>query len=182
MQQPVYSLLQKMNSDHVILAYNGEITSEILESVYPVIDKNLDENKIEADKKKKFVQILIEALQNVFHHQVEIPGGMNKKDFGLTGFLLKKEADNSLSIVTGNYIMNSAILNLKAKIDKVNSLSPTEIREYYRKSLAENELSEKGGAGLGIIEMAKKSGRQLKYEFAKIDDEFSFFSMAITIP
>jgi hypothetical protein len=66
-------------------------------------------------------------------------------------------------------------------LEEVNNLSPDELKEYYRQSLSETEFTEKGGAGLGIIEMARKSGHKLKYEFTKINNEYSFFSLTITI-
>jgi len=43
------------------------------------------------------------------------------------------------------------------------------------------EFTNRGGAGLGLIEMAKISGNEMKYEFMPIDDEFAQFSMMLTI-
>ena len=37
------------------------------------------------------------------------------------------------------------------------------------------ELSSKGGAGLGLIDIAKKTGNKFEYHFLPIDDNFSFF-------
>jgi len=42
-------------------------------------------------------------------------------------------------------------------------------------------LSEKGGAGLGFIDIARKTGQKLVYSFLKIDEEKSFFVLTTTI-
>ena len=178
----VYELLHKMDAENVVLAYKGEINSELLEAVYGMMGKHMEEQIISPDKSKKFFHVLIESLQNVFHHQVTVPIQVRESDVSVTGFIVTKEGENIYSIVTGNYMLNENIDKLKNKLDEVNSLSPEALRSHYQQALAGSEFSEKGGAGLGIIEMARKSGNKLDYEFTKVNDEYSFFSLAITIP
>ena len=47
--------------------------------------------------------------------------------------------------------------------------------------LSTAEFSKKGGAGLGLIEMAKKTGNKLDYDFITLDDEFSYFILSKTV-
>lgn len=178
----VYNLLQKMDAENIVLAYRGEINSTLLEAVYSMMNTHLEKERVSSDKKKKFFHLLIESLQNVFHHQVGIPPQLKNDEVSAAGFIIKSEGENSFSIITGNYLLNSGADVLKGKLDEVNKLSPAELKNHYRESLAGNEFSEKGGAGLGIIEMARKSGNKLDYEFTKINNEYSFFTLTITIP
>jgi hypothetical protein len=175
----VYNLFCKMDEASVVLAYRGEISSELLESIYQMMDTHLKEANESPAKRKKFFHILVESLQNVFHHQEKVDAAAY--DVQSSGFIVSRPDTTTYRITTGNYIRNSAVDKLKERINKVNGLSPQELREHYRQSLTETELSEKGGAGLGIIEMVRKSGRQLDYEFIKVDDTFSFFSVAVTL-
>jgi hypothetical protein len=43
------------------------------------------------------------------------------------------------------------------------------------------KFSEIGGAGIGLIDMARKSGNKLDYEFKPIDNRISFFSLVVRI-
>lgn len=171
-----------MEDGKIVLAYNGVINAELLEGVYSMMNNHLEEKKISSEKKKKFFHLLIEALQNVFHHQTDIPSQLTGNDSATAGFMVKKTDDTTYIIITGNYIMNSGVEELKKRLDKVNSLTAEELKIHYRESLAGNEFSKKGGAGLGIIEMARKSGNKLEYDFHKINEEYSFFSLTILIP
>ncbi|MFN8208872.1 MAG: DUF6272 family protein [Bacteroidales bacterium] len=47
--------------------------------------------------------------------------------------------------------------------------------------MKEGRLSEKGGAGLGFIDIARKTGRKLSYEFLRMDEKTSFFLMTSSI-
>ena len=46
---------------------------------------------------------------------------------------------------------------------------------------SETSSSFKGGAGLGIIDMALKSGNRFEYNFNKIDDYHSFFTLKVKV-
>jgi hypothetical protein len=177
MSTSVFDLLRQMDGQNIIVAYNGAIDDKLLESVYEMMDTHLEERKMPGDKRKKFFHVLIEALQNVFHHQPENGSAGNDMQ---AGFVIKHE-DDKYTIITGNLLLNSAIERLEEKLQKVNNLSAAELRSHYQESLANTELSKKGGAGLGIIEMARKSGTKLKYEFTNVNNEYSFFTLEVTI-
>jgi hypothetical protein len=177
----IHDMLNKMSKEDIILAYQGAIDTALLESVYSMMNSHLEEKQISSERKKKFFYILIESLQNVFHHQVTKFENVTDEDTATAGFIIKCEDENVYSIITGNYLLNSGVVKLRKKLEEVNRFTPEELKDYYRKSLSETEFSEKGGAGLGIIEMARKSGHKLNYEFTKINDEYSFFSLTITI-
>lgn len=177
-QTSLYELLRKMNGDNIVFAYRGDINSDLLESVYELMSKQTN-GAITPDKNKKLFNVLIESLQNVFHHQAVIGDEDEMED--LTGFIVTSDSHNIFRIITGNYILNENLNTLKQKLETVNSLSPEALRSHYQNALAGNEFSDKGGAGLGIIEMARKSGHKLSYEFTKVSDRYSFFSLEITI-
>ena len=178
----VYELLQNMEADNIIFAYQGEVNEALLEAVYAMMDNHLEQRKSASEFKKRFYHLLVESLQNVFHHQTPVSLQLNKSEFATSGFIIKSNGKDTYSIITGNYIFNSEVDNLKNKLDEVNKLSPEALRNQYRQSLSGNEFSEKGGAGLGIIELARKSGNKLNYEFNKVSNEYSFFCLTITFP
>lgn len=177
----IYELLRKMDAEDIVLAYKGEINHDLLDSVYSMMDKHFEEKNTPGEKRKKFFHILIEALQNVFHHQIDYAHAGLFENAPSAGFVIKSEKENSYRIITGNYILRSAVEKLQNRIDELNKLTPTELKTHYQQSLAGNEFSEKGGAGLGIIEMARKSGKKINYEFTEINDQYSFFTLEISL-
>jgi hypothetical protein len=47
--------------------------------------------------------------------------------------------------------------------------------------MKEGRLSEKGGAGLGFIDIARKTGNKLEFHFLPIDEESSFFLLTSSV-
>ncbi|HAS44562.1 MAG TPA: hypothetical protein DCS93_29050, partial [Microscillaceae bacterium] len=67
------------------------------------------------------------------------------------------------------------------KINYVNGLTKEELRSLFREIVKIGELSDKGGAGLGFIDMVRKSGEKLLFDFQAVDEEVTFFSLLLRV-
>jgi hypothetical protein len=81
----------------------------------------------------------------------------------------------------GNYIKNEAVRELRERIDKINELDYEELKKLYRFKLENGSFHAGGGAGLGIIDIARKSGTKISYNFEVINTSYSFFSLNIAV-
>ncbi len=70
---------------------------------------------------------------------------------------------------------------LKLNIDQLNKLNKDELDDLYREKLRSGKISEKGGAGLGLVDLARESSDKIFYEFIPINENISFFSLMIKI-
>lgn len=164
--------------NHIMLSFKGEITSDIITMVLQIMETRLDSVSEKGSVKKRIFNVLVECMQNLYHHsEAEVAGDMNTRRAMLELFY-----DNDFYyILTGNFIRNEEIPPLKERIDRVNSLSKDELRKYYRQILDNNQISDKGGADLGMIDMARKSGQKLDYNFSNVNDELSFFDLRVKV-
>ncbi len=72
---------------------------------------------------------------------------------------------------------------LKDKLDQINSLDKDGLKTLYKDIIKSGSgLTDKGGAGLGFVDMARKSGQKLEYGFESLGDGHSFFSLKTTVP
>jgi len=173
-----YEKFRRMMDNHIMLSFKGEITSDIITMVLQIMETRLDSVSEKGSVKKRIFNVLVECMQNLYHHsEAEVAGDMNTRRAMLELFY-----DNDFYyILTGNFIRNEEIPPLKERIDRVNSLSKDELRKYYRQILDNNQISDKGGADLGMIDMARKSGQKLDYNFSKVNDELSFFDLRVKV-
>ena len=169
-----------MEQDNVMLSFKGNVTSELLTSVLQIMESKMERLNEPSKVRKKVYNILVEALQNLYHHLDKLPN-TTPKGHGTVIFMIGKN-DDGYSVFTGNYIKNENADKLKSRLEKINSLDPEELKAYYKEVLNNGMMSEKGGGGLGMIDIARKSGQKLDYDFQKIDSEFSFYSLNINIP
>ncbi len=173
-----YEKFRKMMDNHIMLSFKGEITSDIINMVLQIMETRLDAVSEKSSVRKKIFNVLVECMQNLYHHaEAEVEGQIDTRRAMLELFY-----DNEFYfILTGNYIKNNDIQRLKERIDRVNSLSKEDLRKYYREILDNNSISNKGGADLGMIDMARKSGQKLDYHFTEVNDNLSFFDLKVKI-
>lgn len=174
-----FNIYDKMEKNNILLSFKGDITSELLTSILQIMENKMDNMQEEPKMKKKVYNVLVECLQNLYHHMDDVAdaaGDINRSAIFMIGKL-----NNAYTITTGNYILSENVNGLKGRLDEVNALSKEELKEYYKKVLNNGEMSLKGGGGLGMIDIARKTGEKLEYNFLEIDNKVSFFTLNIKI-
>lgn len=177
----IYSLYQMLEKEKIILSFNGVVTADFLSTVLDIMEKKMNHLDESPKTKKKVFNVLVECLQNLYHHIDEGSDEIKEKRKLKSALVMVVRDENIFLIQTGNYIDKNSVKNLDDRLVKINSLDKDNLRDYYREVLGNGTLSDKGTAGLGMIDIARKSGNKLEYEFLDIDEEFSFFSLIVKI-
>lgn len=182
----IYDLHKVMLKQSLLLVYEGEFNQEITKSVLAMAERNMDSFGEQRKVKTKVFNVMVEDLQNIFKHsqsyQEEIYG-KNNAIFSLA------KTDDYYFVLSGNPLFTSEVEALKNRLEEINLLDSAGLKEEYKRIIKSKKgqgtgkdgLSDKGGAGLGFIDMARKSGNKIRFDFEKINDELSFFSLRMTI-
>lgn len=164
------------DSKTVLVHFNGPLTHDVISRLETDIENSISEIQISKSPVKKIFFISVESLQNMLIHGQKDHNGQQQNYF-----LLSKNG-TSVEITSANLVSNSAIPILTEKIGRINGFDDEKsLKEYYMNHLTNNEISDKGGAGLGFITIAMKSGNKLKVVFEKISDEFSLFELTSVV-
>lgn len=177
----VYDFYRKMEDEHIILSFKGEFSADLLTSILYILESKMEKMNIDKKKKKRVFNVLVECFQNLYHHIEEQESDAKEVKLQKSALIMVKCTDDKFIIRTGNYISNRGIPELKDKLALVNKLSSDELRELYQSKLKNEERSEKGTAGLGFIDIARKSKNKLEYEFLDIDADSSFFCLNVVV-
>lgn len=173
----VYNMHKIMIENSLILVYEGEFTQDIVKSVLSMAEKNLDYVGDELTVKKKVFNIAVECLQNICKHADKASANNEEK----SAIFMIAKSEGHYSVVSGNAIDNDTIDVLKSKIELINSLDKEGLKNLYKEMLQSAVLSDKGGAGLGFVDIARKSGNKLECHFEPVDLNTSFFCFSTQI-
>jgi hypothetical protein len=174
--QKDYKLLQEQN---IILAYKGSVSRDLLDTLLRLIDDKIAKIELSAVTRRKVYTIVVELLQNIYHH-FGVDNEVVSTDLDSIMFILSKKEGN-YRIVTGNHVPRKEVSRLKHKIDEVNKMTLEELKNYYKAALSNGEFSDKGGAGLGIIDIARRAEKKLEYEFEDTHEDFTYFTLIVNI-
>ena len=175
----IYDLHRTMLSQNLILVYQGDFTQESTKSILSMAERNLDSSGEDSSIKRKVFNVMVEALQNIVKHSDELVDGQVRSHAAI--FLIGKEA-NRYSIMSGNPVRISNVEKLKKTLEHINGLDKDGLKELYKEIIKNTTISEKGGAGLGFVDMARKSGGKLEFEFPAMNAEYCFFCLKVNVP
>jgi hypothetical protein len=179
----VYDFHKEMLSSKFTLVYEGEITHQITKAFTSLAENKMDSYSEDANMKKKVFHVMVECLQNLSKHAEEYTAVEGSVYSGNGIFIVGRLGDDyrDYQILTGNAVETSKVPELKALLEKINQLDKEGLKELFKKQMREGSLSEKGGAGLGLIDIARKTGEKLEYTFIDIDESSSFFLLRTII-
>jgi hypothetical protein len=165
---------EKMMKERLMFVYRGVVTNENSASLLMLLEKEMENSEFGFVGRKRLFMFVLESLQNVSRHS-------DHNQYSEMSLVVYSKTDTGYTVTTGNVIETDKIDDLRSKLDEINKLDSGEIRSVYRNMLSNAEFSSKGGAGLGLIEMAKKTGNKLDYDFIKLDKSFSYFILSKTV-
>jgi len=168
-----------MLDHHLQLVYEGEVNQAITKAFAGLAEKNMSEENVDLGTIKRVYHVMVESLQNISKHADDIKTGKPIRPG--KGIFLVGRNEESFVITTGNVVSNERKQQICSLIDHVNGLSKEEVKELYVKQMKEARLSEKGGAGLGFIDIVKKTGNRLDYHFETLNDLTSFFILKSSV-
>lgn len=167
---------EKSKEGQVLFAYQGNITSEIITNLIEKTENVFDSNSNFDSMRKVTFHVVVECLQNSFHHGLSMGEGEPKNGAYLLLFI-----ENSIKVITGNFISIDRVQMITDRINQINSMSKDELKALYKLILNNDEFSDKGGGGLGMIDIAKKTGTKMEYDFFQVDEKVLFYVLKINI-
>lgn len=168
-------LYKNIYDPNILLLHKGNVSFDLIGVIINSLEEsveNIEDNRV---VKKKFNNLITESFQNLgFHAEQE-------KSHQTSNVIMVISEDEHYSIITGNVIDNTAVDGLCARLEEINEMSQDELRKEYKKVMSNDEFSNKGTAGLGFIDMARKTKQKLRYTFYEMDTEKSYFSFEIIV-
>ena len=176
----VYDFYKSMKSHEIKLVYEGRVTQQITKAFIALAEAQMEENAEASNVQRKVFHVMVECLQNISRHADDYESG--KSQYAGKGIFMVSCTEQYWCVTTGNAIFNEKVKELKNMIEQINELNEDELKDLYVRQMREGRLSTKGGAGLGFIDIRRKTKKKLEYHFLPITDTVSFFLLTTYIP
>ena len=169
---------------NIILLHKGDLTFDLVSSIISSLEQKVEKLESKRQVVKKFYNVSTEVIQNLYYHIDEVkPETIQvEQDESKSALILIAALKKHFTFQTGNYIQNIKIPRLKERLDEINSKDSKALREMYKKVLS-NQMytTSKGTGGLGFIDIARKSGEKIHYDFFEVNEEVSYFTIEIKL-
>jgi uncharacterized protein YfkK (UPF0435 family) len=170
-----------MDYNRDIIYYDGHIDRNVVDNILHELKTKLKILDIEVLTRKRIYSASVECLDNIYKHSEHRNNQEKYQEKHLPHFSVRR-TDDSYAIKASNVVSNHEIKDLKARLEKLNELEPAGVNTLYKDTIMKSAgLSDKGGAGLGLIVIAKTTKRQLFYNFEPLNNKYSYFTLKVNI-
>lgn len=161
------------------LVYKGEMNHDITKLFTSMAETKISQSDKDKNLRMKVFHVMVECLQNISKHSDDFD---NEETQIGNGLFIVGEKETSYYVITGNIINNNNTHALKTHMERLNAMSKNELDALHKKQMREGILTSRGGAGLGLIDIVRKTGQKLQYEFLDVDENKKYFVLKVDIP
>ncbi len=169
---------QILDEEGIIFTFCGPMSHDIVVGLGSTLRNKLEEDEVSRTVSSKIFSIFVEQVQNVINYS-KVNDSMS--DEMSLGIVIIGKKDDKFFISGGNNIANDQIEELQNNLTQLQHMNQEELKQFYKHKRKECSPSNSKGAGIGFIEMARKSSEPIEFNFENIDSYKSFFTITIIV-
>ena len=164
-----------MVEEGIVFSFSGLISQSLTSFMIESVKEQFEEQGEDRKMIRNMFHIAIEQLQNIMNYSRN-KDIINKNCYISPGILVIGFCSDKKKyyVTSSNEIYEEDKNKLSEKLDLINSYEKDALRKLAREKLRSAEDQHERGAGIGFIEMAKKSSEKLEYDFESVDEKLYF--------
>ena len=175
----LFAMRERFNQQRIMLCFNGPITRSLIEEIGNALRNYLSADHAHPSAAMDVFAVYIEMTQNISHYTRS--KGWNEQEGGAT-VLVSRDEDGHYIVSAGNLIEIADGEKLLAAVDSLAGLDKAQLKAAYKEQLRRpRDAAKPSGAGLGLIDIARKSSQPLRASLQPVPDGRGFFSLRAVI-
>lgn len=167
------SRLLSGRSPVVVFEHLGVLSGDHLPRLLAAAEDHMKAADEPTGVRKRLLYVLVEAMDNLGRHGLELMGDA-------TFALLVRDQDG-YRLATGNVVPCATGLVLSERVAVLNMMGREDLKAHYLKMLAGTGRSGKGGAGLGLLTLARKSTSPIMMSCERLGPFTSYFTLEVRV-
>ena len=175
----LFSMRERFNSQQIMLCFNGPISRSLIEEIGNALRNYLSADHAHPSAAMDVFAVYIEMTQNISHYTRT--QGWSEQESGAT-VVVSRDDDGHYVVSAGNIIVEGDGQRLLDAVESLAGLDKAQLKAAYKEQLRKPRDAEKSsGAGLGLIDIARKASQPLRARIQPMSEGRSFFSLRAVI-
>jgi hypothetical protein len=163
----------RSDGDHVVFAHAGPLDHARVQALLAEAEGRSLKAAEGLVQRKRMMNVLVEGLENVSRHVHD--------QHAQAGFALLVRTDEGYRMSFGNPVPMVTATLLTHRVGIINQMDEADLKDHYLAILGNSERSQHGGAGLGLLTMARKVLRPMEVRTARISPDASMFMLELRL-
>ena len=143
--------------------YSGLLSEEVLSAISGIVREQVSDINHNEDLTTRVFGIFIEQAQNIIRYSEE------RLSQGGIGTVAIGHSNDGFVVEAINPMHADNVLSLRENLEVLQQMDPKDLRKAYKQRLREGPPVGSKGAGLGFIEIARKSSK-FEFDFVESPD------------
>lgn len=175
----LFSLREQFNREQIMLCFNGPISRSLIEEIGNALRDYLTADRATPSAAMDVFAVYIEMTQNIRHYTRE--RDWSEQDSSAT-VVVSRDEQGRYMISAGNLVDAADGEVLMRSIDELREMDKSQLKSAYKEQLRRpRNAAASSGAGLGLIDIARKASEPLQATLAPATDGRAFFSLRAVI-
>jgi len=174
----LFRLREEFTKAGIMICFNGPFSHSIIEELGVAVRNHLSAENIGQAAVMDVFAIYIELAQNVKNYFTLRP--LPSENSSSSIITIAKQ-NGKYCITSGNNVHREDVAQFKESIDRINAQDASGLRKMYKTQLRAETSASALGAGLGLLEIARRSSGKLSYAVRDIDGTMAFFSLTAIV-
>ena len=176
----IYLLRETYNEKQILLCFNGPFSQGLIEEIGNALKRYMmSETETPASSSLDVFAVYIEITQNIRHY----PAGRDYTEAEASAtVVIGRDEDGHYVILAGNIVEPEDGAALCERIQALSTMDKTQLKAAYKEQLRKPREEQTVGAGLGLIDIARKASMPVTCGLRPVNDsERCFFSLRVVI-
>lgn len=184
MIEDMYGLYKTLKNDGILFCFIGPISQSVVEGIGAALRHKMELAETTMTVSQRVFSIFVEQMQNVVSYSAEKVNKDDQADGDLRyGMIVVGQKDNGqFYIVSGNHIHKDDTGRIVGLLDSLKRMDKDELKALYKEQRKLGPPEGSKGAGLGLIETARKASQPIEYTLrASVEGVHDFLSIQAVI-
>ena len=180
----IYALRGSLEEKGIVFAYSGYVTEDILSGVGDALKRKLATEDADTKTIRSVFAVFVEQMQNIIRYSAErLPPEISSggdRDFSYGILTIGREGGDYV-VHAGNLIKSEEVEAMRERLAEIRDMTRDQLKAAYKHKLKSDPDESSKGAGVGLIEIARRATKPIEFDFMDVDDGHVFFALKTSI-
>jgi hypothetical protein len=173
------SLRDFFSAERILICFNGPISRTLISEIGIALKEHIQSTRQCMSSAMDVFSAYIEMSQNIRHYTAS--QGYGEPEATAT-VVIAESSQGSYVVSAGNVVEQEDGQLLLERVAQLAAMDKTELKALYKQQLrSPRDEGQSSGAGLGLIEIARKTTAPLECSLDPLDASRAFFTLRATI-
>jgi hypothetical protein len=177
----LHEVRRALSSEGILMCFNGPFSHSIIEELGKAVRRYLESEELRRSSLMDVFSVYVEATQNVANYANRAGRPEEQRQQLNSGIIVIGRRGDQYLIQSGNPVQPEDAGPLRSRLDQIIALDKTGLKALYKERMRQPLEPGRSGAGLGLIDMARKASEPLTYTFVPGEDGMPFFSLKVIV-